>query len=78
VIGSALIASSLTIVIAPSPVEPTSPALITSGPRIELIRKQVDARFIGYVSGLDSEWEAVARLSAGIVDRKIRKKCILY
>jgi hypothetical protein len=48
-IGSALVSSSLAALLSSSPSASTSGALITPGPQIELLKKQNDLQYIGYV-----------------------------
>lgn len=57
-IGSALVSSSLAVFVKPSAVEPTSPALITPGPQIELLRKQNNDRFMGWIE-FSSTWTSM-------------------
>jgi hypothetical protein len=54
IIGSALVSSSLAALLSTSPSVSTLGALITPGPQIELLKKQNDLQYIGYLeySGL--------------------------
>jgi hypothetical protein len=49
-IGSALVSSSFAALLSSSPSVSTPAALITPGPQIELLKKQNDLQYIGYVS----------------------------
>jgi hypothetical protein len=53
-IGSALVSGSFAALVPASPVVSTSDALITPGPRMELVRKQNDVQYVGWVS--DVSW----------------------
>ncbi|KAH5142113.1 hypothetical protein HBH70_081440 [Parastagonospora nodorum] len=55
VILSALISSSIAALL-PSAVEPASDALITPGPQIELVRRQNDQRYMGWVADEAGAW----------------------
>lgn len=49
-VGAALVSSSYAATLVASPVVSTSDALITPGPRIELLRKQNDISYMGWIS----------------------------
>lgn len=49
-LGAALVSSSYAATFVASPVVSTSDALITPGPQIELLRKQNDISYMGWVS----------------------------
>jgi hypothetical protein len=55
VILSALISSSIAALL-PSAVEPASDALITPGPQIEVVRRQNDQRYMGWVADEADAW----------------------
>jgi hypothetical protein len=48
--GAVLVSSSYAATLVASPVASTSDALITPGPQIELLRKQNDISYMGWIS----------------------------
>jgi hypothetical protein len=55
-IGSVLASSSFAALLPTSPADSAPDALITPGPQIELLRKQNDLQYVGWVS--DVSWSA--------------------
>jgi hypothetical protein len=56
-IGSVLVSSSFAALLSSSPSVSTLAALITPGPQIELLKRQNDARYIGWLS-TSGAWES--------------------
>lgn len=57
-LGSALISSSLAIAVAPSAVQPDSEALITPAPQVELLKRQNNDRFMGWIQYTSDFWSS--------------------
>lgn len=55
-IGTALVSSCGAALLASSPIVSTSDALITPGPQIELLKKQNDQRYMGWVADSKGAW----------------------
>jgi hypothetical protein len=56
ILGTALASSSVAALLVASPIVSTSDALITPGPQMELLKRQNDQRYMGWVADSKGAW----------------------
>jgi hypothetical protein len=67
ILGASLISQGLAAVVAHSPSDSATPAHITPGPQVELLRKQNNDRFMGYVELTPNTWTSLTCASGNTV-----------